>query len=91
MAIKRGVWIECDECGNGAGDAGVAIPAPFAPQQDTPEHWRAAEQDAIEHALANYFTHDDQDRLLCPDCSEQDDDEDDDADADEYDDEDGYV
>ncbi len=87
MAIKRGVWIECDTCGNGAGDAGVAIPAPFAPQQDTPEHWRAAEQQAIEHALANDFTRDDQDRLLCPECS----DEDDHQDADEYDDEDGYV
>lgn len=72
MVIKRGVWIECDKCGNGAGDAGVAIPAPFATPVDAPEHWRVAEEHALAHAFDNGFTEDEDGCLLCWVCSTSD-------------------
>ena len=83
MAIKHGAWIQCDECGNGAGDAGVAIPAPFATHADTPEYWRVAEQQALAHAFDNGFTEDENSRLLCWECSNPDDEDADDESEDE--------
>ena len=77
MAIKRGLWIECDECGDGAGDAGVAIRAPFETPGNAPEDWAVAEDQATDHALDNGFTEDEHGRLLCPTCSEPDDEDDD--------------
>lgn len=64
--MKRGVWIVCTHCGNGTGDAGVAIPAPFEAFGDTDEHWRAAEAQAIKHALDNGFEHDENGNWFCP-------------------------
>lgn len=57
MAIKRGVWVECDECGEPAGDAGVPIPAPFE-----------TEEQAVADAVENCDWTNEAGRLLCPNC-----------------------
>lgn len=60
MAIKRGVWVECDGCGEPSGDAGTPIPALF----DT-------EREAISDAVDNCDWQQLGGRLLCPTCAEK--------------------
>ncbi|MDT7784999.1 MAG: hypothetical protein QOF58_3418 [Pseudonocardiales bacterium] len=81
MAIIYGLWIKCDECGQGAGDAGVAIEAPFELKGTTEQERKATEQEAVRHALDNGFVETEGGRMLCYDCAEpaeDDEDEDDD-------------
>jgi hypothetical protein len=82
MAIKYGVWIECDKCGDGAGDAGVAIPAPFEVNNDAPQERETTEHEATQHALDNGFIRTPDGRLLCHACAEPEDDDEGDEDED---------
>ncbi|WP_280505571.1 hypothetical protein [Nocardia farcinica] len=63
MPMRSGYWIECDDCGNGTGDAGIAIPAPESTPDraidNTPEDWLID----LNPTPA---------RFLCPDCLEAD-------------------
>ena len=72
MAIIYGLWIQCDECGQGSGDAGVAVEAPFEVKGTTEQDRQATERKATRHALDNGFVETPDGQLLCGECADPD-------------------
>jgi hypothetical protein len=86
VVIKYGAWVECDECGDGAGDAGTAVAAPFEAKGVAPHHRLAAQREALHHATENGFVRDADGRLLCRYCAQPETDDEYDGQHDVYDD-----
>lgn len=80
MAITYGLWIQCDQCGVGSGDAGVPIEVPFEVMGTTEQDRVTAERKATRHAIDSGFVQTSDGRLLCPDCTNPDEDTDERAD-----------
>jgi hypothetical protein len=58
VTLKHEFYVECNQCGEPAGDAGTPVPAP----------WPTA-QEAIDRAVENGWLHDPETgRLLCQSC-----------------------
>lgn len=74
MAILYGLWIQCDQCGEGVGDAGIPIDVPFEVKGTTDQDRHATEREATDHALGNGFVEAPDSRLLCSACAAPEDD-----------------
>lgn len=68
MAIVYGLWIRCDVCGEGAGDAGGPIDAPFEVKGPTEQDRQHTELEAVQHALDNGFVETADGGLRCSCC-----------------------